>query len=109
MITGLLAQGCGEYTRNQLDVLTDFVKGHGAKGLIWIRVKDNELDSPTMKFFTDEEKTKLTESLGAKAGDLIFILSGPRLKTLSTMGVLRLEMAKRLNLIKEDSSPHYSG
>ena len=105
VITGLLAQGCGEYTRNQLDVLTDFVKGHGAKGLIWIRVKDNELESPTMKFFTDEEKINLTKSLGAKAGDLIFILSGPRLKTLSTMGVLRLEMAKRLNLIKENSEP----
>ncbi|HRN27132.1 MAG: aspartate--tRNA ligase [Ignavibacteriaceae bacterium] len=109
IITGLLAPGCGDYTRNQLDVLTDFVKGHGAKGLIWIRVKDSatggELESPTMKFFTDEEKKNLTESLNAKAGDLIFILSGPKLKTLSTMGALRLEMAKRLNLIKEDSEP----
>ncbi len=105
VITGLLAQGCGDYTRNQLDVLTDFVKGHGAKGLIWIRVKDGELESPTMKFFTDEEKINLTKSLGAKAGDLIFILSGSRLKTLNTMGALRLEMAKRLNLIKENSEP----
>ena len=105
IVTGLLAPGCGDYTRNQLDVLTDFVKGHGAKGLIWIRVKDGELESPTMKFFTDEEKIKLTESLGAKTGDLIFILSGPKLKTLSTMGALRLEMAKRLNLIKDDSEP----
>ncbi|MFZ2324611.1 MAG: aspartate--tRNA ligase [Ignavibacteriaceae bacterium] len=104
-ITGLAAPGCGDYTRNQLDVLTDFVKGHGAKGLIWIRVKDGELESPTMKFFTDEEKKNLTEALSAKAGDLIFILSGPKLKTLSTMGALRLEMAKRLNLIKEDSEP----
>ena len=109
IVTGLLASGCGDYTRNQLDVLTDFVKGYGAKGLIWIRVKDNgngsELESPTMKFFTDEEKKNLIQSLGAKAGDLIFILSGPKLKTLNTMGVLRLEMAKRLNLIKEDSEP----
>ena len=109
IVTGLLAPGCGDYTRNQLDVLTDFVKGHGAKGLIWIRVKDSatggELESPTMKFFTDEEKKNLTSSLNAKAGDLIFILSGPKLKTLNTMGALRLEMAKRLNLIKEDSEP----
>ncbi|KAB2851865.1 MAG: aspartate--tRNA ligase, partial [Ignavibacterium sp.] len=52
IVTGLLAADCGDYTRNQLDVLTDFVKGHGAKGLIWIRVKDGELESPTMKFFT---------------------------------------------------------
>ena len=105
VITGLLAPGCGDYTRNQLDVLTDFVKGHGAKGLIWIRVKDNELESPTMKFFSDEEKQNLTKALNAKAGDLIFILSGSRLKTLNTMGALRLEMAKRLTLIKEDSEP----
>ena len=105
VITGLLAPGCGDYTRNQLDVLTDFVKGHGAKGLIWIRVKENELESPTMKFFSDEEKQNLTNSLNAKPGDLIFILSGPKLKTLNTMGALRLEMAKRLNLIKEDSAP----
>lgn len=105
VITGLLAPGCGDYTRNQLDVLTDFVKGHGAKGLIWIRVKENELESPTMKFFSDEEKQNLTKSLNSKPGDLIFILSGPKLKTLNTMGALRLEMAKRLNLIKEDSAP----
>ena len=105
VVTGLLASGCGDYTRNQLDVLTDFVKGHGAKGLIWIRVKDGELESPTMKFFTDEEKQNLTKVLNAKAGDLIFILSGSKLKTLNTMGALRLEMAKRLNLIKEDSEP----
>jgi aspartyl-tRNA synthetase len=104
VITGLLASGCGDYTRNQLDVLTDFVKGHGAKGLIWIRVKDGELESPTMKFFTDEEKQNLTKSLNTKPGDLIFILSGSKLKTLNTMGALRLEMAKRLNLIKEDSA-----
>jgi aspartyl-tRNA synthetase len=105
VITGLLAPSCGEYTRNQLDVLTDFVKGHGAKGLIWMRVKENELDSPTMKFFTDEEKKDLIEALGAKAGDLIFILSGAKIKTLNTMGALRLEMAKRLNLIRENSEP----
>lgn len=109
IVTGLLAPGCGDYTRNQLDVLTDFVKGYGAKGLIWIRVKDNgnelELESPTMKFFTDDEKRNLVKALDAKAGDLIFILSGPKLNTLNTMGVFRLEMAKRLNLIKEDSEP----
>lgn len=105
IITGLLAPGCGEYTRNQLDVLTDFVKGHGAKGLIWIRVKEGELESPTMKFFSDQEKKTLTETLGAKPGDLIFILSGPKIKTLNVMGALRLEMARRLDLIKENAEP----
>ncbi len=109
IVTGLLAPGCGDYTRNQLDVLTDFVKGFGSKGLIWIRVKENEgkteLESPTMKFFSEAEKQQVIEILGAKPGDLLFILSGERIKTLSIMGHLRLEMAKRLNLIKEDSEP----
>lgn len=109
VISGLLAPGCGEYTRNQLDVLTDFVKGFGAKGLIWIRVKQSEngleLESPTMKFFTDEEKQNLIKELNANAGDLIFILSGNRIKTLNIAGQLRLEMARRLDLIKPDAEP----
>jgi len=105
IITGLLAKGCGEYTRNQLDVLTDFVKKLGAGGLIWMRVKENELDAPIAKFLTDEEKQNIIKTLNAENGDLIFILSGNKYKTLSIMGSLRLEMAKRMDLIKEDVDP----
>ncbi len=105
IITGLLAPGCGEYTRNQLDVLTDFVKKLGAGGLIWMRVKDNDLEAPIAKFLTDDEKKNLIDSLNAKPGDLLFILTGARLKALSIMGQLRMEMARRLELIKPDSDP----
>src|SRR5664280_1223609 len=105
IITGLLAPGCGEYTRNQLDVLTDFVKKLGAGGLIWMRVKENDLEAPIAKFLSDEEKKNIISTLNAKPGDLLFILSGPRLKALSIMGSLRLEMAKRLDLIKHDAPP----
>jgi aspartyl-tRNA synthetase len=81
VVTGLLAPGCGEYTRNQLDVLTDFVKKFGAKGLIWMRVKEGgELEAPVAKFFNDDEKKNLVNALGAKPGDLLFILSGSRIK-----------------------------
>ena len=104
-ITGLVAPGCGEYTRNQLDVLTDFVKKLGAGGLIWMRVKEDGLDAPISKFLTEEEKKSLVETLGAKVGDLIFMITGPRLKALSIMGFLRLEMARRLELIKPDAEP----
>ncbi len=103
IITGMTAPGCGEYTRNQLDVLTDFVKRLGAGGLIWMRVKENDLEAPIAKFLSEEEKKNIIQTLNAKAGDLIFILSGQRLKALSIMGQLRLEMAKRLDLIKPDS------
>ncbi|GAB4127289.1 MAG: aspartate--tRNA ligase [Ignavibacteriales bacterium] len=105
IITGLLAKGCGDYTRNQLDVLTDFVKKLGAGGLIWMRAKDGSLEAPIAKFLSDDEKAGIISSLGAKDGDLLFILSGQKLKTLSIMGNLRLEMAKRLNLIDENAEP----
>jgi len=105
IITGLVAPGCGDYTRNQLDVLTDFIKKQGAGGLIWIRVKEDGLESPTMKFFTDAEKEAMVKELGAKPGDLILILSGKKGKTLGLMGNLRLEMSRRLNLVTEDSEP----
>ncbi|HET55517.1 MAG TPA: aspartate--tRNA ligase [Ignavibacteria bacterium] len=102
IVTGLLAKGCGDYTRNQLDVLTDFVKKLGAGGLIWMRVKEDGLDAPVAKFFTEEEKQNIINTMNAEVGDLLFILAGPRLKTLSQMGSLRLEMAKRLDLFPKE-------
>jgi aspartyl-tRNA synthetase len=105
IITGLLAKGCGDYTRNQLDVLTEFVKKLGAGGLIWMRVKEDVLEAPIAKFLTDEEKAGIINNMKAEPGDLIFILAGPKYKTLGYMGSLRLEMADRLNLIKEDAEP----
>ena len=98
IITGLLAKGCGDYTRNQLDGLTDFVKKLGSGGLIWMRVKENEIEAPIAKFLTDAEKKNLAAKLNAQPGDLIFMLTGPRLKTLNIMGSLRLEMARRMDL-----------
>jgi aspartyl-tRNA synthetase len=105
IITGLLAKGCGDYTRNQLDVLTEHVKKIGAGGLIWMRVKENELEAPIAKFLTDDEKRNLTEKMNAEPGDLLLIISGPKYKSLGYMGALRLEMARRLDLIKADADP----
>jgi aspartyl-tRNA synthetase len=105
IITGLLAKGCGDYTRNQLDGLTDFVKKLGSGGLIWMRVKKNEIEAPIAKFLTDAEKKNLAAKLNAQPGDLIFMMTGPRLKTLNIMGSLRLEMARRMDLIKPDAKP----
>ncbi|MDP4116995.1 MAG: aspartate--tRNA ligase, partial [Bacteroidota bacterium] len=105
IVTGLLAPGCGNFTRNQLDVLTDFVKKLGASGLIWMRVKEDGLEAPVAKFFEEEEKTELVRVMNAKPGDLLLILSGKKIKTLNLMGALRLEMARRLELIKKDAEP----
>jgi aspartyl-tRNA synthetase len=105
IITGMLTKNCGDYTRNQLDILTDFVKKQGAAGLIWFRVKEKELEGPVSKFLSGVERENIIKKLNASAGDLIFILAGPKLKTLTIMGSLRLEMADRLKLIKPDADP----
>jgi aspartyl-tRNA synthetase len=103
IVTGLVASGCGDYTRNQLDLLTDYAKKLGAGGLIWMRVKENDVEAPIAKFLSDEEKKNLVKTLNAKPGDLLLLLSGNKIKTLSIMGSLRLEMARRMNLVDENT------
>jgi len=105
IVTAVVAPGCAEYSRNQIDNLTNFVKKYGAKGLVWLKLTDDEINSPVAKFLSDEEKQNLLERTNAKNGDLILILAGSRLKTLEQMGALRLEMANRLELIKPDMEP----
>ncbi len=105
IVSALVAPGCAGYSSNQIDNLTAHVKQLGAKGLVSLNVKDDELDSPIAKFLSDEEKGKLVEKLNATNGDLILILAGKRLETLTQMGALRLEMAKRLELVTPDSKP----
>ena len=59
----MLAKGCGDYTRNQLDVLTEFAKNIGAGGLIWMRVKEDGLEAPIAKFLTENEKQNIIKEL----------------------------------------------
>jgi len=101
VVAGLVAQGCANYTRNQLDVLTDFVKSNGAGGLVWMRVTENGVETPSEKFLGKEIVNAIKEKMGAKTGDLIMIISGTWSKAYNILGSLRLEMARRLNLIDE--------
>ncbi|MCW8803106.1 MAG: aspartate--tRNA ligase, partial [Ignavibacteriaceae bacterium] len=105
IVSGLVAQGCASFSRNQIDGLTDFVKKLGAKGLVWFKVQEKGIDSPTAKFFSEEEKENLISALKAKANDLILILAGERNSTFNQMGSLRLELARRLELIKPETPP----
>jgi aspartyl-tRNA synthetase len=105
MVTGLVAPGCASFSRNQIDGLTDFVKKLGAKGMVWIKVLEKGIDSPTAKFLSDVEIDNLNNALNTKPDDLILILAGERNSTLKQMGSLRLEMAKRLELIKPETPP----
>ena len=100
-IGGIVAEGCAGYTRKQLDELTEFVKRPqiGAKGLVWIRIaEDGSVKSSSDKFLTDDELLDWSKDCGAKAGDLMLILAGDRMKTLAALNALRLEIGDRLGL-----------
>ena len=101
LVVGINAKGCAEYTRKQLDELTDFVKKPqiGATGLVYARVNnDGTIKSSVDKFYDAESLQKWATSMGAVAGDLILILAGPANKTRKAMNELRLEMGTRLGL-----------
>ena len=101
-IGGICAPGCADYTRKQLDQLTNFVKSQqvGAKGLVYIKVSaDGTFKSSIDKFFNAEQLQQVADKMGAKAGDLILILSGDNAnKTRIQLCSLRLEMGERLGL-----------
>ncbi len=101
LVAGICAKGCGEYSRKQLDELTEFVKRPqiGATGLVYLRCQqDGSLKSSVDKFYSAEDLKKWADHFGAQAGDLILILAGETNKTRKALSELRLEMASRLNL-----------
>jgi aspartyl-tRNA synthetase len=105
IVTGITAPGCADYSRNQIDNLTALVKKLGAKGLVWLKVTEDGFDSPVSKFLSDDEKGIIKKHLDAKTGDLVLLLAGDRLSTLTQMGALRLEMANKLKLVDDKTEP----
>lgn len=101
VVAGFVGPGCGSYTRNQLDVLTDFAKKHGAGGLVWMRVTDTGIETPSEKFLGKDTVEAIGKTMNASAGDLLLLVSDTWGKAYSILGALRLEMARRLNLIDE--------
>ena len=95
VIAGLLAQGMGNYTRNQLDNLTDYTKSLGAKGLIWIKVTNEGYDSSIKKFLTTQQFDTIAKEFNAKSGDLILLVIDEWKKAYPILGNLRIEIAKR--------------
>ena len=93
--------GASEYTRKQIDELTEWVKRPqvGAKGLVYIKFNaDGSVKSSVDKFYTPEQVKAMAETAGAVAGDLVLVLCGARRKTQTMLGVLRIEMGNRLGL-----------
>ena len=103
LVVGICAPGCAEYTRKQIDELTDFVKRPqvGASGLIYVRYgSDGVLKSSVDKFYTPEELKKWADKFDAKPGDLLLVMAGKGDKIRKALSELRLEMGARLGLRK---------
>ena len=105
LVVGINAKGCAEYTRKQLDALTDFVKRPqvGAGGMVYIKYNvDGSFKSSVDKFYTPEDLKAVADKFGAEPGDLMLLLCGPAMKTRIQLCALRLEMGSRKGLRNPD-------
>ncbi len=103
-IGGINVEDCSEFSRKQIDELTDFVKKPqiGAQGLIWVKYnKDGTLKSSVDKFFSESDLMKWFEVFKSGKGDMLLILAGKKSMTLKALSELRLEMGNRLGLRKK--------
>ena len=105
LVVGIAVPGAANYTRKELDALIDWVKRPqiGAKGLIWVKCnEDGSYKSSVDKFFTPADLSGWAERSGAKAGDLLLVLSGEAKTTRTQLSALRMELAERLGLRKPE-------
>jgi aspartyl-tRNA synthetase len=101
LVIGINAQNCAEYTRKQVDELTDFIKRPqiGATGLIYLRHNaDGSLKSSVDKFYNEDDLKKWSAAFDSKPGDLILIMAGQKDRVRKQLSELRLEMGNRLGL-----------
>lgn len=100
-VRGITAKGAvTTYTRKEVDKLTEFARGIGAKGLAWIRLTDDGIASSFAKFMTEDEMKAILNKAGAEKGDVVFIIADTKNNSvLSTLGAIRNEAAKKLDII----------
>ncbi|OGQ97521.1 MAG: aspartate--tRNA ligase [Deltaproteobacteria bacterium RIFOXYD12_FULL_57_12] len=100
LVKAINASGCGDFSRKDLDDLTAHVAQFGAKGLAWVKIKENgDWQSPIAKFFTDEERAGMAGILTAAPGDLLFFVADQPAVVHQALSELRLELARRLKLL----------
>ena len=94
--------GADFYSRKKIDKLEAFVKDFKAKGLAWAKVKEDEIQSPILKFIGDETMDKILEKLEAKAGDLVLFVADKNATVYAALGNLRNHIADEMGMIPED-------
>lgn len=103
IVRAINAKNCATFSRKDLDDLTDFALQFGAKGLAWVKIKEGgEWQSPIAKFFSEEERGAIAKALDASVGDLLFFGADRPAVVLQVLGELRIELARRLGLLKMD-------
>ncbi|HAY3055549.1 TPA: aspartate--tRNA ligase [Staphylococcus aureus] len=101
-IKAIVAKGAAEqYTRKDMDALTEFVNIYGAKGLAWVKVVEDSLTGPIGRFFETENVETLLTLTGAEAGDLVMFVADKPNVVAQSLGALRVKLAKELGLIDE--------
>lgn len=101
-VKGINAKGYNHFSRKDIDDLTKFVAIYGAKGLAYINITEEGIKSPIAKFFTEEQLNNILAKLEAEPGDLLLFVADKPKVVAESLGHLRQELAKRLNLIDED-------
>ncbi len=101
-VKAICVPGCADYTRRQLDELTEITKTYGAKGMAWAAVNDEGVRSSITKFFSEEEMATILERVGALTGDLVLFVADTKMVVAAALGGLRSEMGKRLHLTEKD-------
>ncbi|HBT87195.1 aspartate--tRNA ligase [Desulfobacter sp.] len=101
LVKAINAKGCADFTRKQIDELTEFAAVYRAKGLAWIKIKEDQWQSPIAKFFSDDEKEALKKRLDLEPGDIVFFVADQPKITNEALGQLRNELARRLGLIDD--------
>ncbi len=102
-VKAINVKGYGDqFSRKNITKLEDYVKDYGAKGLAWIKITDQGVTSPIAKFFTDEEMKAILDKTDGREGDLILFVADKLKVVHDSLGHLRVEVAKRLDLLNKD-------
>lgn len=102
-VRGICITGGAEaYTRKKIDKLTEAVKSYGAKGMVWMKVAEDEVSSSVNKFFSPQQRKEIADAMDAKAGDLILIVSDRNKVVFDSLGFLRRHIAEEMGLLDDN-------
>ncbi|MFZ5974573.1 MAG: aspartate--tRNA ligase [Bacillota bacterium] len=102
-VRAINAKGCANiFARREIDALVEYVKGFGAKGMAWISITAEGLKSPITKFLTQEQIDAVLARTGGETGDILFFMADTNEIVYATLGNLRLELARKLELVDKD-------